>query len=159
MTTFKMGADVNDQQLGCLWQKDHLLSISLSGYINYLDKSNPDRPIRTIKVRMPQMWQEHTPTPPYIYLSHPFMAVVLHLIKILLQQNVRDQYNAWSFHPSGSQQIHPVSDGSQVRWPVSHLLRQSRWTYQYPFNNQEDSGLMSAFLKFVQPPPPPSVGS
>ncbi|XP_062313070.1 WD repeat-containing protein 1 isoform X1 [Osmerus eperlanus] len=49
LTTFNMGADVMDQQLGCLWQKDHLLSISLSGYINYLDKNNPDRPLRTIK--------------------------------------------------------------------------------------------------------------
>ena len=52
LTTFNMGADVMDQQLGCLWQKDHLLSISLSGYINYLDKNNPDRPLRTIKVRL-----------------------------------------------------------------------------------------------------------
>uniref|UniRef100_A0A3Q3IT13 Anaphase-promoting complex subunit 4 WD40 domain-containing protein n=1 Tax=Monopterus albus TaxID=43700 RepID=A0A3Q3IT13_MONAL len=49
VTTFNMGNDVTDQQLGCLWQKDHLLSISLSGHINYLDKNNPDRPIRTIK--------------------------------------------------------------------------------------------------------------
>ncbi|XP_041811168.1 WD repeat-containing protein 1 [Chelmon rostratus] len=49
VTTFNMGTDVTDQQLGCLWQKDHLLSISLSGYINYLDKNNPDRPIRIIK--------------------------------------------------------------------------------------------------------------
>uniref|UniRef100_A0A3B4XY90 WD repeat domain 1 n=1 Tax=Seriola lalandi dorsalis TaxID=1841481 RepID=A0A3B4XY90_SERLL len=49
VTTFNMGTDVSDQQLGCLWQNDHLLSISLSGYINYLDKNNPDRPIRTIK--------------------------------------------------------------------------------------------------------------
>ncbi|XP_064199929.1 WD repeat-containing protein 1 [Anguilla rostrata] len=49
VTTFNMGGDVNDQQLGCLWQKDHLLSISLSGYINYLDKNNPDRPLRVVK--------------------------------------------------------------------------------------------------------------
>nr|XP_046240438.1 WD repeat-containing protein 1 [Scatophagus argus] len=49
VTTFNMGTDVTDQQLGCLWQKDHLVSISLSGYINYLDKNNPDRPIRVIK--------------------------------------------------------------------------------------------------------------
>ncbi|KAG7229568.1 hypothetical protein INR49_012583 [Caranx melampygus] len=49
VTTFNMGSDVSDQQLGCLWQKDHLLSISLSGFINYLDKNNPDRPIRTVK--------------------------------------------------------------------------------------------------------------
>ncbi|XP_062875109.1 WD repeat-containing protein 1 [Trichomycterus rosablanca] len=49
VTTFNMGSDVLDQQLGCLWQKNHLLSISLSGYINYLDKNNPNRPLRTIK--------------------------------------------------------------------------------------------------------------
>uniref|UniRef100_A0A8C9YDG0 WD repeat domain 1 n=1 Tax=Sander lucioperca TaxID=283035 RepID=A0A8C9YDG0_SANLU len=49
VTTFNLGTDVTDQQLGCLWQKDHLLTISLSGYINYLDKNNPGRPIRTIK--------------------------------------------------------------------------------------------------------------
>ncbi|CAJ1051470.1 WD repeat-containing protein 1 [Xyrichtys novacula] len=49
VTTFHMGTEVSDQQLGCLWQKEHLLGISLSGYINYLDKNNPDRPIRVIK--------------------------------------------------------------------------------------------------------------
>ncbi|XP_028302406.1 WD repeat-containing protein 1 [Gouania willdenowi] len=49
VTTFDMGTDVTDQQLGCLWQKDHLVSISLSGYINYLDKNKPDRLIRVIK--------------------------------------------------------------------------------------------------------------
>ncbi|XP_055364847.1 WD repeat-containing protein 1 [Betta splendens] len=49
VTTFNLGSDVSDQQLGCLWQNSHLLSISLSGYINYLDQNNPDRPIRTIK--------------------------------------------------------------------------------------------------------------
>nr|XP_033805058.1 WD repeat-containing protein 1 [Geotrypetes seraphini] len=49
VTTFKMGTDVMDQQLGCLWQKDYLLSFSLSGYINYLDRSNPSRPSRIIK--------------------------------------------------------------------------------------------------------------
>ncbi|XP_060925494.1 WD repeat-containing protein 1 [Limanda limanda] len=49
VTTFNMGTDVTDQQLGCLWQNDHLLSISLAGYINYLDKNSPNRPIRTVK--------------------------------------------------------------------------------------------------------------
>ncbi|ELK28112.1 WD repeat-containing protein 1 [Myotis davidii] len=49
VTTFTMGSNVLDQQLGCLWQKDHLLSISLSGYINYLDKNNPSKPLRVIK--------------------------------------------------------------------------------------------------------------
>ncbi|KAL8207615.1 UNVERIFIED_CONTAM: WD repeat-containing protein 1 [Gekko kuhli] len=49
VTTFNMGSNVLDQQLGCLWQKDHLLTLSLSGYINYLDKNNPDKPLRIIK--------------------------------------------------------------------------------------------------------------
>lgn len=47
-----MGSNVLDQQLGCLWQKDHLLSVSLSGYINYLDKNNPTKPLRVIKVSL-----------------------------------------------------------------------------------------------------------
>uniref|UniRef100_A0ACB8E6B2 WD repeat-containing protein 1 n=1 Tax=Sphaerodactylus townsendi TaxID=933632 RepID=A0ACB8E6B2_9SAUR len=49
VNTFNMGSNVLDQQLGCLWQKDHLLTLSLSGYINYLDKNNPDKPLRIIK--------------------------------------------------------------------------------------------------------------
>ncbi|CAL8402756.1 unnamed protein product [Arctogadus glacialis] len=49
VTTFNMGNDVMDQQLGCLWQNDHLISVSLSGNINYLDKNNPDKPLRVIK--------------------------------------------------------------------------------------------------------------
>ncbi|XP_078070971.1 WD repeat-containing protein 1 [Mustelus asterias] len=49
VTTFNMGSDVLDQQLGCLWQNNHLLSISLSGYINYLDKANPSKPLRVLK--------------------------------------------------------------------------------------------------------------
>jgi len=34
---FKMGTEVRDQQLGCLWQNEHTLSVSLNGNINYLD--------------------------------------------------------------------------------------------------------------------------
>ncbi|GCB62229.1 hypothetical protein scyTo_0013042 [Scyliorhinus torazame] len=49
VTTFNMGSDGMDQQLGCLWQKNHLLSVSLSGYINYLDKANPNKPLRVLK--------------------------------------------------------------------------------------------------------------
>lgn len=48
-TTFSMGPEVSDQQLGCLWQGSHMLSISLSGHINYLDANNPSKPIRVIK--------------------------------------------------------------------------------------------------------------
>ncbi|XP_060076955.1 WD repeat-containing protein 1-like [Ylistrum balloti] len=48
-TTFNMGTQVNDMQVGCLWQDDYLISISLSGYINYLDINNPDKPRQIIK--------------------------------------------------------------------------------------------------------------
>lgn len=36
--------------MSCLWQGKHLLSVSLSGFINYLDVDNPQKPIRIIKV-------------------------------------------------------------------------------------------------------------
>ncbi|XP_006815647.1 WD repeat-containing protein 1-B-like [Saccoglossus kowalevskii] len=49
VTEFIMGTTINDQQVGCLWQGDYLLSVSLSGYINYLDKNNPSTPLRIIK--------------------------------------------------------------------------------------------------------------
>ncbi|XP_072315629.1 WD repeat-containing protein 1 [Eucyclogobius newberryi] len=49
VTTFSLGSEVGDQQLGCLWQNNHLLSVSLSGNINYLDKNNPERPIRVLQ--------------------------------------------------------------------------------------------------------------
>ena len=32
-----MGDDVLDQQLGCHWSKNHVVSISLSGCLNFLD--------------------------------------------------------------------------------------------------------------------------
>ncbi|XP_041983080.1 actin-interacting protein 1 [Aricia agestis] len=47
-TTFNMGAAVENQQVSCLWQGAHLLSVSLSGDISYLDESNPDKPLRVI---------------------------------------------------------------------------------------------------------------
>ena len=46
---FKMGDQVEDQQVSCLWQGEYLLSVSLSGHINYLDRNNPDRPLRVLK--------------------------------------------------------------------------------------------------------------
>ncbi|KAL4709121.1 hypothetical protein ACJJTC_014680 [Scirpophaga incertulas] len=41
---FNMGTAVENQQVSCLWQGNHLLSVSLSGVINYLDPENPDKP-------------------------------------------------------------------------------------------------------------------
>ncbi|CAF1299485.1 unnamed protein product [Didymodactylos carnosus] len=46
---FAMGCDLKDQQVGCLWQGNHIITISLSGYINYLDKNTLNAPIRVIK--------------------------------------------------------------------------------------------------------------
>ncbi len=45
-----MGNDVLDQQVGCLWQGSYLLSVSLSGYINYLDINDPSKPCRVVPV-------------------------------------------------------------------------------------------------------------
>ena len=52
-----MGQKVEDMQVGCLWQGEYLLTISLSGYINYLDKNNPDKPTRIIKVSNLNLYQ------------------------------------------------------------------------------------------------------
>ncbi|KAJ6635684.1 Actin-interacting protein 1 [Pseudolycoriella hygida] len=49
VTEFVMGNTVDDQQVSCLWQGNHLLSVSLSGFINYLDVDNPTKPLRIIK--------------------------------------------------------------------------------------------------------------
>ena len=45
-TTFAMGNTVEDQQLGCLWSGEYLLSVSLSGFINYLDPRSPSKPAK-----------------------------------------------------------------------------------------------------------------
>ena len=47
---FKMGSEITDQQVGCLWQDDNIMSVSMSGYINYLDLANPTKPRRILKV-------------------------------------------------------------------------------------------------------------
>lgn len=49
VTEFVLGHEVQDQQVSCLWQGKHLLSISLSGFINYLNPENPSKPHRIIK--------------------------------------------------------------------------------------------------------------
>ena len=49
VTEFSMGSDLLDQQVSCLWQGKHLLSVSLSGFINYLDVNNPSKPLRVVK--------------------------------------------------------------------------------------------------------------
>lgn len=48
-TTFTIGDTVNDMQMGCVWHKDYLLSVSLSGAINYLDATNPAKPSQILQ--------------------------------------------------------------------------------------------------------------
>ncbi|XP_062572597.1 actin-interacting protein 1-like isoform X1 [Saccostrea cucullata] len=47
--TFEMGKTVDDMQVGCLWQGNSILTVSLSGFINYLDINNPSTPRRVLK--------------------------------------------------------------------------------------------------------------
>lgn len=49
ISEFNMGSQVEDQQVSCLWQGQHILSVSLSGFISYLDVNNPAVPIRVVK--------------------------------------------------------------------------------------------------------------
>jgi len=49
VTTFHLGDQTEDQQLGCLWQGPWLLSVALSGHISYLDPNNNARPTRILK--------------------------------------------------------------------------------------------------------------
>lgn len=49
ISEFPMGNNVDDQQVSCLWQGEHLLTVSLSGFISYLDVNNPTKPLRVIK--------------------------------------------------------------------------------------------------------------
>jgi len=46
--TFTFGKDTMDQQVGALWAGEYLVTVSLSGAINYLDVANPDTPKRII---------------------------------------------------------------------------------------------------------------
>lgn len=51
MQEYRFGDDLESMQLGCLWQGAHILSVSLGGFIYYLDKNDANKPIRIIKVR------------------------------------------------------------------------------------------------------------
>jgi len=48
-TTFEFGSAVEDQQVGVLWQGNFLVSLSLSGDLNYLDKASPSKPTKIVQ--------------------------------------------------------------------------------------------------------------
>ena len=50
VSEFQMGNDVEDQQVTCLWQGQHMITVSLAGHITYLDPANPSKPKRIVKV-------------------------------------------------------------------------------------------------------------
>jgi len=47
-TVFTFGKDVSDMQMCALWYKDHIMTVSLSGAINFLDPASPDKPKNVI---------------------------------------------------------------------------------------------------------------
>mmetsp|Transcript_32060 Transcript_32060/g.43905 ORF Transcript_32060/g.43905 Transcript_32060/m.43905 type:complete len:598 (-) Transcript_32060:152-1945(-) len=49
ISNFSFPNQTDYMQLGCLWQGDFLVSLGLNGHLTYLDKSNPDVPLRVIK--------------------------------------------------------------------------------------------------------------
>eukprot|EP00126_Sphaerothecum_destruens_P009230 Sdes_comp20467_c0_seq1m14720 len=48
VSTFGGGESVEDQQVGCLWQGQHLISVSFSGFVNYWDANRPAKPHRIL---------------------------------------------------------------------------------------------------------------
>ncbi|KAH8371951.1 hypothetical protein KR093_009434 [Drosophila rubida] len=49
ITEFAMGSTLDDQQVSCLWQGEHLITVSLSGVITYLNVEDPSKPLRVVK--------------------------------------------------------------------------------------------------------------
>lgn len=47
-TTFSFGENLNDQQVGALWIGDYIITVSLSGAINYLSPSSPSKPVKVL---------------------------------------------------------------------------------------------------------------
>eukprot|EP01132_Coremiostelium_polycephalum_P005137 gene5137-6397_t len=47
--TFTFGNETADQQLGCLWQGDSLLSINLEGEISFLNEVDPSKPLKVVR--------------------------------------------------------------------------------------------------------------
>ena len=77
---FVLGTKVEDMQVGCLWQGEYILSVSLAGFINYLDVNNPSKPSRVIKVSI-LMLNRHL-------AKNYFNINYSHMIKLFLQVKI-----------------------------------------------------------------------
>ncbi len=82
-----MGNQIEDQQVSCLWQGSNILSVSLSGYINYLDINNPDKPLRVIRVRShnQQLWHNQLALHPPCYMIRVVQCIHSTYANILTQ--------------------------------------------------------------------------
>jgi len=99
--TFTMGDDLLDQQVSCLWQGQHILSVSLSGFINYLDEKDSSKPIRVIKGHnksITSLVVNPTTDPPSLYTgSHD--GLVIH----------------WNSKNGANDQVHGTGHNNQVQ--------------------------------------------
>eukprot|EP00899_Mesostigma_viride_P022422 jgi/Mesvir1/3364/Mv04257-RA.2 len=48
VTTFTAGSAVEDMQQGCIWLGNHIISLSLSGDLNFWDPKSPGGPVRVV---------------------------------------------------------------------------------------------------------------
>eukprot|EP01102_Stenamoeba_stenopodia_P018587 TRINITY_DN683_c0_g1_i1.p1 TRINITY_DN683_c0_g1~~TRINITY_DN683_c0_g1_i1.p1 ORF type:complete len:603 (+),score=164.15 TRINITY_DN683_c0_g1_i1:90-1898(+) len=48
LSTHTFGKETEDQQLGCIWQGEYLITMDLAGRLHYLDQNNPSKPTQTL---------------------------------------------------------------------------------------------------------------
>ncbi len=51
---FKFEDKIENQMVGCIWAGKHLVTVSLNGNINYLDRENPSAPSKVVQVKIRQ---------------------------------------------------------------------------------------------------------
>jgi WD40 repeat protein len=50
LTTFVLGTEMDDQQLGCIWNgTGEIVTVALSGFLNFLDINTPDKPKKVVR--------------------------------------------------------------------------------------------------------------
>ena len=47
---FKFPDKLDNMQLGCVWAGKHIVTVSLDGNLNFLDKENPSSPAKVVQV-------------------------------------------------------------------------------------------------------------
>ncbi|KAH3707761.1 hypothetical protein DPMN_067176 [Dreissena polymorpha] len=49
VVTFSFGNQISDMMVGCLWSGNNLITVSLDGFISFLDRNNPSTPSKVLK--------------------------------------------------------------------------------------------------------------